>query len=124
MTAPKGKTADLRFHDGKFRIMQVADTQDTQVTSKDTLRFLAAALDHARPDLVVFTGDQFKGYGVSFLAGDRERNFEKAIGNLIAPFEERGVPFTFVFGNTMIRRSAFPRKSSLNCIRHTKTVWL
>lgn len=82
MTAPKGKTADLRFHDGKFRIMQVADTQDTQVTSKDTLRFLAAALDHARPDLVVFTGDQFKGYGVSFLAGDRERNFEKAIGNL------------------------------------------
>lgn len=99
MTAPKGKTADLRFHDGKFRIMQVADTQDTQATSKDTLRFLAAALDRARPDLVVFTGDQFKGYGVSFLAGDRERNFKKAINNLIAPFEERGVPFTFVFGN-------------------------
>ncbi len=67
MAFPKGKTEDLRFHGGKFRIMQVADIQDTQATSRDTLQFLAAALDKARPDLVVFTGDQFKGYGVSFL---------------------------------------------------------
>ena len=100
MTAPLGKTADLYFRaDGKFRIMQVADTQDTQVTSKDTLAFLAAALDEAKPDLVVFTGDQFKGYGVSFLLGEREANYKKAIDNLIAPLEQRGISFTFVFGN-------------------------
>ncbi len=100
MTNPLGKTTDLRFRkDGGFRMMQIADTQDTQVTSKDTIAFLSAALDKAKPDLVVFTGDQFKGYGVSFLAGDREANYKKAIDNLIAPLETRGIPFTFVFGN-------------------------
>ena len=99
MAFPKGKTEDLYFHDGKFRIMQVADIQDTQATSRDTLQFLAAALDRARPDLVVFTGDQFKGYGVSFLVGDREENFKKAVQNLVSPLETRGVPFVFVFGN-------------------------
>lgn len=100
MTTPLGKTADLHFSaDGKFRIMQIADTQDTQVTSKDTVAFISAALDRERPDLVIFTGDQFKGYGVSFLAGDREANYKKAIDNLIAPLEARNIPFTFVFGN-------------------------
>ncbi len=100
MIKPLGKTEDMRFRaDGTFRIMQIADTQDTQATSKDTLRFLAAALDEAKPDLVVFTGDQFKGYGVSFLVGDREENYKRAIDNLIAPLEARNIPFTFVFGN-------------------------
>lgn len=100
MTFPLGKTADLQFSaDGKFRIMQVADTQDTQVTSKDTIAFLERALDEAKPDLVIFTGDQFKGYGVSFLLGNREENYKRAIDNLIAPLEARNIPFSFVFGN-------------------------
>lgn len=99
MMSPQGKMADMRFRNGKFRIMQVADTQDTQVTSADTLRFLSAALEEAKPDLVVFTGDQFKGYGVSFLVGNREENYRKAIANLIKPLQARGIPFTFVFGN-------------------------
>lgn len=100
MSAPLGKTKDLRFNEnGKFRIMQIADTQDTQNTSKDTVKFISAALDEAKPDLVVFTGDQFKGYGVSFMLGDREAKYKKAIDNIIKPIEERGIPFTFVFGN-------------------------
>lgn len=100
MTFPLGKTADLQFSaDGKFRIMQVADTQDTQVTSKDTIAFLERALDEAKPDLVIFTGDQFKGYGISFLLGNREENYKRAIDNLIAPLEARNIPFSFVFGN-------------------------
>lgn len=121
MTAPLGKTADLYFHaDGKFRIMQVADTQDTQVTSKDTLAFLAAALDEAKPDLVVFTGDQFKGYGVSFLLGDREANYKKAIDNLIAPLEQRGIPFTFVFGNHDDQAFGIPKEKQLAMYRAHK----
>ena len=52
MTAPLGKAADMRFHNGKFRVMQVADIQDTQQMSSDTLTFLSAALDEAKPDLV------------------------------------------------------------------------
>lgn len=100
MTTPLGKAPDLRFRaDGGFRIMQVADVQDTQILSGDTLAFLSAALDHTKPDLVVFTGDQIKGYGVTLLAGEREANCKKAIDRLLAPLEARGIPFTFVFGN-------------------------
>lgn len=121
MTTPLGKTEDLFFRaDGKFRIMQIADTQDTQVTSKDTLAFLRAALDEAKPDLVVFTGDQFKGYGVSFLAGDRAENYKRAIDNLIVPLEERNIPFTFVFGNHDDQAFGIPKEQQLEMYRAHK----
>ena len=90
----------LRFNEnGKFRIMQVSDIQDTQFTSKNTIEFLAAALDEAKPDLVVFTGDQVKGYGVFLTLGNRDKNTERTIRNFMKPLADRGTPFTFVFGN-------------------------
>ncbi len=114
MALPLGKTADLRFSaDGKFRIMQIADTQDTQITSKDTIALLERALDTAYPDLVVFTGDQFKGYGVSFLLGDREQNYKKAIENIISPLAKRNIPFTFVFGNHDDQAFGIPKEKQL-----------
>lgn len=76
----RGVFMQLRFNpDGKFRIMQIADIQDTQITSRDTVEFIAAALDKDKPDLAVFTGDQIKGYGVTLLLGDREENFKKPL---------------------------------------------
>lgn len=90
----------LKFNpDGKFRIMQIADIQDTQVTSKDTIEFIAAALDKDKPDLVVFTGDQLKGYGFNLLFGDRNKKTKRAITNFVKPVVDRNIPFTFVFGN-------------------------
>lgn len=79
--------------------MQVSDIQDTQFTSKNTIEFIAAALDEAKPDLVVLTGDQVKGYGTFLALGNREKNTEKTIRNFMKPIAERNVPFTFVFGN-------------------------
>lgn len=100
MTAPKGKAKSLKFNsDGNFRIMQIADTQDTNLTSKNTIEFLGKALDTEKPDFVVFTGDQIKGYGVSIAFGDREKNVAQAIKNIVKPVAERNIPFTFVFGN-------------------------
>ena len=100
MNFPLGKTKDLKFkNDGTFRIMQIADTQDTQFTSKDTINFIGAALDREKPDLVIFTGDQIKGYGVTLLLGDRVENYCKAISNIVGEVEKRNIPFTFVFGN-------------------------
>lgn len=91
---------ELKFNpDGKFRIMQIADIQDTQMTSRDTVEFIAAALDKDRPDLVVFTGDQIKGYGVTLLLGDREENYKKAFRSFLKPVVDRNIPFTFCFGN-------------------------
>lgn len=85
--------------DGTFKIMQIADVQDTQHTSADTIRFLEAALAKEQPDLVVFTGDQLKGYGFSFRGGDSLAKVRTAIANIIRPVERAGVPFAVTFGN-------------------------
>lgn len=79
--------------------MHITDTQDTQLTSPDTLRFITAALDSQKPDLVVFTGDTVKGYGLSIKFGDSAKNCEKTILHTLEPLIQRGVPFTFTFGN-------------------------
>lgn len=100
MASPLGKAKSLKFKkDGTFRIMQIADTQDTNITSKNTVEFIGKALDSETPDLVVFTGDQIKGYGLSFATGDRDKKVAEAIRNIVTPVAERKIPFTFVFGN-------------------------
>ncbi len=91
---------ELKFRpNGKFRIMQIADIQDTQITSKDTIELIEAALDKDKPDLVVFTGDQIKGYGFTLSLGNREENVKKAFDNFLKPVVDRNIPFTFCFGN-------------------------
>ena len=53
----------LRFNsDHKFKIMQIADTQEIPAVSPDTLSLINNALDREKPDIVIFTGDQIKGY--------------------------------------------------------------
>lgn len=100
MASPIGKAKSLKFKkDGTFRIMQIADTQDTNITSKNTVEFIGKALDSENPDLVVFTGDQIKGYGLSFATGNRDKKVAEAIRNIVTPVAERNIPFTFVFGN-------------------------
>ena len=57
--------AVLQFDEnGEFRILIVADTQDTATPQEATLRLLNAELDAADADLVVFTGDQVHGPSV------------------------------------------------------------
>ncbi len=89
----------LKFNNGKFRLMQITDIQDTQFTSKDTIDFISAALEKEKPDLVVFTGDQVKSYGFSMVLGSKNENIKKTIKNILAPLEEKNVPFTYVYGN-------------------------
>ena len=86
----------LKFHDGKFKIMQISDIQDTLDVDGETLRLIGAALDREKPDLAVLTGDQIKGFARNMKTAE---NAEKTIRQICAPFEERGVPFTLVFGN-------------------------
>ncbi len=89
----------LKFNNGKFKIIQIADTQDTQKTSPDTVALITAAVERENPDLVVFTGDQLKGYGVNFKFGDAKENVTTAITNLVKPVDKLGVPFAVTFGN-------------------------
>ena len=87
--------AVLQFDEnGEFRILIVADTQDTATPQEAMLRLLQAELDAADADLVVFTGDQVHGPSVR-----TEAAMEKALDAILAPVAERGIPFAAVFGN-------------------------
>ncbi len=89
----------LDFVNGKFKIMQIADTQEIPAVSPDTIKLISAALDAEKPDLVVFTGDQIKGYSSFFLGEKGKKNVESTIKALIKPMENRSIPFTMTFGN-------------------------
>ena len=93
-----GEDADeteLKFDEnGEFRILIVADTQDTAKPREAMLKLLNASLDAAEPDLVVFTGDQVHGPSVR-----TEAAMEKALDAILSPVVERGIPFAAVFGN-------------------------
>lgn len=89
----------LDFKNGRFRIMQIADTQEIPAVSPDTIRLISAALDKEKPDLVVFTGDQIKGYSSFFMGEKGKAKVISTIKALIKPLEDRGIPFTMTFGN-------------------------
>lgn len=90
----------LRFRkDGKFRILQLADVQEIPLFSDDTDLMLKAAVEKLKPDLVILTGDQIKGYAPSFFLGNRRENFEKVITRMMKPIVDAGVPFGVTFGN-------------------------
>ncbi len=90
---------ELKFRNGNFRIMQIADTQESASVSVDTIRFISAALEREKPDLVVLTGDQIKGYSSSFHGKNGKENVRNALKAIIAPFEQKNVPFAITFGN-------------------------
>ncbi len=90
---------ELNFNNGRFKIIQIADTQEIPAVSPDTIKLISAALDAEKPDLVVFTGDQIKGYSSFFMGENGKKNVELTLKALIAPFEKRQIPFTMTFGN-------------------------
>lgn len=66
----------LQFHhSGKFRVLQFADVQEGPHVSSDTVRLIAAACDAARPDLVIFTGNQIAGYDTAYEKTFRKRRW-------------------------------------------------
>lgn len=88
----------LKFTDGKFKIMQIADIQETKTPNPDTIKLLDLALEREKPDLVVFTGDQIQGYSATFL-GNLYDNVKECITAFLEPLVKRNIPFTFTFGN-------------------------
>lgn len=79
---------NLQFgSDGKFTIIQFADTQDGYPFRDALKAFMNEVLDKVQPDLVIFTGDN--------VVCDDLRAYDE----LLTPLTERGIPFTFTFGN-------------------------
>ena len=88
----------LRFKNGKFKIMQIADIQENYQLNPDTLKLINLALDKEKPDLVVLTGDQIQGYSGCYLK-DAEMKVKHVIDEFIKPIAQRGIPFCVTFGN-------------------------
>ena len=87
----------LRFNsDHKFKIMQIADTQEIPAVSPDTLSLINNALDREKPDLVIFTGDQIKGYSKKFKKDPVI--IESTIDILVEPIAKRNIPFMVTYG--------------------------
>ncbi len=89
----------LKFKNGRFRILQLTDMQDTHMTNPDTVNLTTELIKQTKPDLIVLTGDQVKGYGFYFLIGDNKTNAATTISNLMKPISDSNIPFTAVFGN-------------------------
>ncbi|MCR5098519.1 MAG: metallophosphoesterase [Lachnospiraceae bacterium] len=81
--------------DGSFRVLIVADTQDTDKPRKVMLDLLDAELDAADADLVVLLGDNIYGPHI----GDDENRVRTAIDAVMDPIVERNLPFVVTFGN-------------------------
>lgn len=88
----------LKFENGKFKIMQIADIQENYQLNPDTIKLITLALDKEKPDLVVLTGDQIQGYSACYLK-DTEAKVKHVINEFIAPIAERNIPFCVTFGN-------------------------
>ena len=92
----------MKFNKGKkFKIMQITDIQEIPAVSPDTIALLEAAIETEKPDLVVYTGDQIKGYGVTYRGKGKELENAVAatIKKLLEPVTKRGIPFAVTFGN-------------------------
>lgn len=87
---------DLKFKDGKFRILMIADTQEGNRVSEDTLNLINASLDRSEPDLVVYSGDQI--WGKRNFKGDRSE-VKRVLKELTDPVSKRNIPFAICFGN-------------------------
>ena len=86
----------LRFNEeGKFRLMMINDTQDTDRVNPRLVKFINSALDAIQPDLVVFVGDNV----ADAFFGATDAKVEKAISHIIKPLEVRNIPFLVTFGN-------------------------
>lgn len=94
------KNKKLQFRkDGTFKIVQITDIHGVYKKTRDTTRLIEGVLDREKPDLVVFTGDQIKGYCPSYMTGDKTKKVEQAIDNYTEPVNRRGIPFLVTFGN-------------------------
>ena len=86
----------LEFKDGKFRILMIADTQEGRRVNSDTLKLINASLDEAKPDMVVYSGDQI--WGKRNFKGNKAE-VERVLRELTEPVSKRGIPFAICFGN-------------------------
>ena len=87
-------TGALQFDaNGKFTVMQIADTQDNENTYQRIINVITDAVARYQPDLVVFTGDNV----IEIIT--TENNFQTAVNKITAPLINTNTKFAVTFGN-------------------------
>ena len=97
---------NLKFKNGRFRILQLSDIQEIADTNPDTINLTRELIERTDPDLIVLTGDQIKGYGITMQKGDAKTNAALTLNNILAPIKASKIPFTAVFGNHDVFKNA------------------
>ena len=86
----------LQFNEnGKFKILQINDTQDTDKMNKRTEDFIRKAVAQEKPDLVVIPGDVSN----DIFLGANAKRVKQSLRNLAALLNELQVPFAYTPGN-------------------------
>ncbi len=92
----QGNADELKFNsDGKFKIMQMNDIQDTNNFNSLTKEFMEKAIAQENPDLVVVVGDMLSD---TFLFANEEK-IEATLRTIAEIFEASNTPFAVTFGN-------------------------
>ena len=87
-----GEEKKLKFgKNGEFKILVLADTQDYAEPHQRMMDFIVKMLDETKPDIIVFPGDN--------VIETNEEKFRKGAKALLAPLNERGIPYAYTFGN-------------------------
>lgn len=85
----------LQFDEnGEFKILQIADMQDSVPLKNITKNLIRKAIETQNPDLIVLSGDN-----INTTAGESAILAPMAINEFMSIFEEYGIPVAAVFGN-------------------------
>ncbi len=92
----QGNTNELKFNsNGKFKIMQMNDIQDTNNFNSLTKSFMEKALAQENPDLVVIVGDMLS----DVFPLPNEEKIEETLRTIAEILEASNTPFAVTYGN-------------------------
>jgi predicted MPP superfamily phosphohydrolase len=104
--------------DGKFKVVQLNDTQDDEQTDRRTIELMDRTLDAEKPDFVVINGDVING------GCDTELDVKQALNHVVKPMESRKIPWAVTFGNhdeDSAQRTGMPKPGCCSSCRATPT---
>lgn len=105
----KAQDAKLKFGaDGKFTILNFSDIQDGKKVNDITKSFLKKAIEQAKPDLIVLTGDNVYGASCKTVEGTKS-----SIDGFMKIFEEYKIPVAVTFGNHDSQKNKMTREMQM-----------
>lgn len=104
---------ELKFREnGEFRILVIADAQDTDTPQTETTDIIRYSIERTSPDLIILLGDNIAGD----FDGVTPKRTKAAVKALVDTIGEKEIPFALVFGNHdhegLVYRCGFEEKEA------------